>query len=231
MARRRQQRYEEDDVWEDGEDFSRDAEGDEHEKAPLLLRVLTWVGVVLLCFVGGYLGTSWGIKLLNQEGLLAQQDVVKNNDELNKFIEQDNAQRAAAKKPDQIDAKISNVTLYYPNENSLASEPLNVVVGLREEEIDETLKKLFLLSEMFPKEVIVKHIFRNASVLFLDVAGPFIPMLAQAGKDRSALFITGLVRTMKENFAPVTEVRFLVNGAVTTAGSPVDLTAAWSLPQ
>ena len=67
--------------------------------------------------------------------------------------------------------------------------------------------------------------------MFLNFNSAFVSGLAKQGETESALFITAVVRTMKENFTPITKVRFLVNGKVTRQGSPVDLTVPWQLPQ
>lgn len=231
MPRRRDKYQDDGDIWEDDipRRTRRGAPEEEPAKAPVMLRILAWVGIILLCFVGGYLGTSWAIKFLNQKDLLVQKDVVKNTEELNKFLATDTPPKTA----DQVDAKKFSIKLYYPHsqENKLLSENLDIISGLKEEDIAESLARIFLVSEMFPKDVSVKQIFRNAGILYLDVGGPFIQMLAQSGQEKSALFIMGIVRTMAENFAPIAEVRFLVNGQVTTAGSPVDLTIAWRLPR
>lgn len=234
MPRRSRDRYEDEgNVWDEEEPrrtrrVSNHREEEESPRPPLMLRVLAWVGIILLCFVGGYLGTSWGIKLLGKQDLLSQNDVVKSTEELSNFLDSDSKKPKPA---DQIDAKKVTFQLYYPKGTSLTSEAFDVITSLRENEIEESMVKLFSLSGMFPQDVSVKRVFRNASTLYLDISGPFIQMLSDAGKEKSALFITGIVRTMKENFPPITDIRFLINGTITTAGSPVDLTASWKLPE
>jgi len=220
MPRRVQKYHDEGNIWESEEYRTKRHPSDgERPKAPLMLRVLTWAGVVLLCFVGGYIGTSWGIKFLNQQDLLTQKDVVTTQEEVKNFISTDN-----------LDIKKLTVKLYYPKDGTITSENYELISGIKEQEILDTMEKLFSASKMFSKEVLVKHIFRNASTLYVNVAGPFIPMLSNAGQEQSSLFINGVVQTMKDNFPPISEVRFLVNGSVTSAGSPVDLTIAWGLP-
>ena len=221
MPRRVKKFQDEGNIWEDEPEYrTKQYQSDyERPKAPLMLRILTWAGIILLCFVGGYLGTSWGIKFLNQQDLLTQKDVVTTQEGVKDFIATDN-----------LDIKKLSVKLSYPKDGTIVSENYELISGVKEQEIKETIEKLFSASKMFSKEVLVKHIFRNASTLHVNVTGPFIPMLSNAGQEQSTLFITSIVQTMKDNFPPISEVRFLVNGSVTTAGSPVDLTVAWKLP-
>jgi hypothetical protein len=228
MPRRVQKYRDEGNIWEEDSEYNarRRQSSDERLKAPLMLRVLAWTGIVLLCFVGGYLGTSWGIKFLNQQDLLVQKDVLVTSEDAKNFIK-NQAVENAMQKTDNMDVKKLSIKLSYPKDGTLKSETFELISGIKEQEIKETMGKLLSVSKMFSKEVVVKHIFRNATTLYVNVAGPFIPMLSNAGQEKSSLFINGVVRTMKDNFPPINEVRFLVNGIVTSAGSPIDLTAAW----
>ena len=227
---RRVQKYRNDEgnIWEEELEYSarHRNSGDDRPKAPFMLRILAWTGIVLLCFVGGYIGTSWGIKFLNQQNLLIQNDVVTTSEDARGFIETQTGANIT-RNEDNLDIKKLTIKLSYPKDETLISESFELISGIREQEIKETIEKLFSVSKMFSREVLVKHVFRNASTLYINVSGPFIPMLSNAGQQNSALFINGVVQTMKENFPPINEVRFLVNGNVTTAGAPVDLTIAW----
>ena len=227
---RRVQKYHNDEgnIWEEELEYSsrRRHSGDERPKAPFMLRILAWTGIVLLCFVGGYIGTSWGIKLLNQQDLLVQKDVVTTSEDVKDFIE-NQVSSNIIRQEDNFDVRKLTIKLSYPKDEALISETFELISGIKEQEIKETMEKLFSISKMFSKEVLVRHVFRNATTLYINVSGPFIPMLSNAGQQRSTLFINGVVQTMKDNFPPINEVRFLVNGNVTSAGAPVDLTKAW----
>ena len=227
---RRVHKYRDDEgnIWEDELEYNakRRHSGDERPRAPLMLRVLAWTGIVLLCFVGGYIGTSWGIKFLNQQDLLVQKDVITTSEDAKDFVE-NQATQNAMQREDNFDLKKLSIKLFYPKDENLISETFELISGIKEQEIKETIEKLFSVSKMFSKEVLVRHVFRNATTLYINVSGPFIPMLSNAGRENSSLFINGVVQTMKDNFPPINEVRFLVNGNITSAGSPVDLTIAW----
>ncbi len=200
----------------------------EKPKAPFLLRVLAWGGVILLCFVAGYIGTSYMLKLLEKQSFLKPEDRVQNQQDLETFLSADNAVDAAKVK---LDMQKATVSLFYPRDGVLMEESAEIITRTREDNIQEVLHKLLELSGMFGKDVRVEHVFRNLDTVYLDFSGPFTSALTAAGAKPSTLFITGIVRTMRDNFSPISKIRFLVDSKIATAGSPVDLTATWQLPK
>ena len=200
----------------------------EKPKAPLLLRILAWCGVILLCFVVGYLGTSYVLKLLDRQIFFKPGGLVENENDLQVFLSADKAVDVADVK---LDMQKVALTLFYPKDELLVQERLELISRTFEDNIQEAIVKLLDLSGLFGKEVYVKHVFRNVDTVYLDFSGAFVPALAAAGVEPSRLFITGVVRTMQNNFSPITKVRFMVDSKITSAGSPVDLTATWQLPK
>ncbi|MDR2137549.1 MAG: GerMN domain-containing protein, partial [Synergistaceae bacterium] len=173
-------------------------------KAPLLLRMLAWCGVILLCFVAGYLGASsmltWLDKPLNEEEAGS------------------GGTERGGRSPSLADVKLdmqkTSLSLFYPQKGVLLDRKAEIISSTFEDNIQEAVHKLISLSDLFgqfAKDVYVKHVFRNVDVVYLDFAGPFVSALNAAGAESSTLFITGLVRTMRDNFHPVTKVRFLVD--------------------
>lgn len=197
-------------------------------KAPFLLRLLAWGGVILLCVVAGYVGTSYMLKLLEKQSLLKSDDRVQNQQDLQAFLSADNAVDAADAR---LDMQKMTLALFYPKDGVLMEGKAEVISRTREDNIRETVHRLLELSGLFGKEIRVEHVFRNVDTVYLNFSGPFIPALSAAGARPSTLFITGIVRTLRDNFSPITKVRFFVDSKVTSAGSPVDLTATWQLPK
>jgi hypothetical protein len=109
------------------------------------------------------------------------------------------------------------------------TEKADVIVGTREDNIQEAVHKLLALSGLFSDGVQVRHVFRNVDTVYLDFSGSFVSALSTAGATTSTLVITGIVQTMRDNFSPISKVRFLVDSKVQSTGSPVDLTATWQL--
>ncbi|MDR2179973.1 MAG: GerMN domain-containing protein [Synergistaceae bacterium] len=195
-------------------------------KPPILLRVLTWCGVILLCFVGGYLGTSYLLKVLDQP--------IFDKREKGGPSEKSENYAAAFLSPDssadpKLDMQKVVLSLFYPKGSDLVQEKAEIIAHTREDNIREAVLRLLRGSGFFNDETYVKHVFRNVDVVYLDFSSAFLPALNAAGAEASTLFITGVVRTMRENFSPITKVRFLVNSQVVNAGAPVDLTAVWQL--
>lgn len=203
---------------------------DDRTKAPLLLRVLAWCGVILLCFVAGYLGTNYMLKYLERQIFLKPDGHVTNVPEAQALLSGDNT-AAVDVSAGRLDMQKATLSLFYPKDGVLMEESADIISRTREDNIREAVHRLMELSGLFGKEIRVTHVFRNADTVYLDFSGGFIPALSGAGARPSTLFITGIVRTLRDNFSPITRVRFLVNSKVTSIGSPVDLTATWQLPK
>ncbi|MDR3231754.1 MAG: GerMN domain-containing protein [Synergistaceae bacterium] len=209
-------------------DLRRTPRKNEKNRAPLLLRVLAWGGVILLCFVAGYAGTSSMLKLLDKQSFLKPDDRIQNREDAEKLLDED---PAAALASARLDMQKVALSLFYPREGKLTEERVEIISGIREENIRDAVHRLIDLSGFFGGEARVQHIFRNVDTVYLDFSGSFVSALAAAGANPSTLFITGVVRTLRDNFPPITKVRFLVDSKVTSAGAPVDLTATWQLPR
>jgi hypothetical protein len=193
-------------------------------KPPLLLRVLTWCGVILLCFVGGYIGTSYILKLLDKP-IFYKSENGGQNENYGASLSSDSTSDL------KLDMQKVVLSLFYPKDNALVEEKAEVIAHTREDNIREAVLRLLSRSGFFNDETFVKHVFRNVDMVYLDFSSAFLSALNAAGAEASTLFITGVVRTMRDNFSPITKVRFLVNSQIVSTGAPVDLTAVWQLPR
>ncbi|MDR3265156.1 MAG: GerMN domain-containing protein [Synergistaceae bacterium] len=200
----------------------------EKNRAPLLLRILAWGGVILLCFVAGYLGTSYMLKLLEKQSLLKSDDRVQNREDAENLLGADGPTDPAGAR---LNMQKVGLSLFYPREGTLAEERVEIISGIREENIRDAVHRLIGLSGFFSGEIRIQHVFRNVDTVYLDFSAPFVSALTAAGANPSTLFITGVVRTLRDNFPPITKVRFLVDSRVASTGAPVDLTATWQLPR
>lgn len=225
----------------DREDTPEDAQGEpyrssrrrsrpareEIKKAPILFRVVAWAGVILFCFVAGYVGTSLALRMLNRKDILVRSDVAENREgAAGVLAEQDGEIRLNARKV--------SFTLHYPKEGSIATEKVELLSGIMDDDIRQVVGKIIsFLPGKFSADVKVLHTFRAGNTLYLDFPAAFVSSLASQGDVESTLFITGIVQTMTENFSPIVKVRFLVDGQVPgeKAGSPVDLSVPWQLPK
>ena len=190
--------------------------------APLMLRVLSWLGVILLCFVAGYLGTSWVMDALNEKLLLKPENRVENQSDLAKLnaaVERDREAAAARS------GNVQQVSL------KLYSVRKSFVSRLKEDNMAEAVKSVLALSGVpGADKVSVLHVFRSAETAYLDLSSAFVSALASMGQRESLLLLTAIVRTMEENFEPVVQVRFLIDSRSPNPGGPVDLTVVWKMP-
>jgi len=186
-------------------------------KPPILLRLLTWCGVILLCFVAGYHGTSY---MLDQQWFIKEKlPVMDDGGGVETAIE------------NRLDMQKMALSIFYPKNGALVEGKIDVIVNTREDNIQDAVLKLLEFSGLSDGKVQVHHVFRNADTVYLNFSGNFVDALKKAGARPSTLLITGIVRTMRDNFSPITKVRFLVDSKAESTGAPVDLTATWQLPR
>lgn len=197
----------------------------EVKKAPLIVRLVAWAAVIVFCFIAGYVGASLALRMLNKKDFLMRSDVVSNRQEATEIIEDGSNEI-------RVNARKVTFTVFYPKDGTLASDDAELLSGIMEDDIRAVFGRLLsLVPGVFSPDMKVLHVFRSGDTLFLDLNSPFAAGLSKVGEAESALFITAIVRTVSENFSPLTKVRFLINGQVTRADAPVDLTAPWQLPQ
>ena len=225
----------------DREDTPEDAQGEpyrssrrrsrpareEIKKAPILFRVIAWAGVILFCFVAGYVGTSLALRMLNKKDILVRSDVAENREGAEGVLAEDDGEI-------RLNARKVAFTLHYPKEGTIATEKVELLSGIMDDDIRQVVGKIIsYLPGKFSADVKVLHTFRAGNTLYLDFPAAFVSSLASQGDKESTLFITGVVQTMTENFSPIVKVRFLVDGQVPgeKAGSPVDLSVPWQLPK
>jgi len=179
-------------------------------KPPFLLRFLAWCGVILFCFVVGYVGTGHIISQLTLPGL----DGVSPDGGSGISVDSiEGMQRATFQ-------------VFYPSDGRLVSENVEVVSRTFEDNILEAVQRILRLSGI--EAVVVLHVFRDVETVYLDLSSPFLEVLDELGTHVSTLLLNGIVRTMNENFA-LTRVRLLVDSRVISSGAPVDLAAVWQL--
>lgn len=209
----------------------RDSRSSGRERPPLLLRLLSWIGVILLCFVAGYLGTSWMMRSLNTRSLLKPENRVENSGDLKVLTESEQAKVPPA--GTRGDVQQISLRLYHLKDGGLAEATRSFLSCPQEDNIKEAVHALLSLSgvEGVDSGVRVLHVFRSAETVFLDFSGGFTAALSQMGLRSSQFLVTGIVRTMQENFPPIVKVRFLIDGAVSSGGAPIDLTVPWQLPR
>ena len=57
--------------------------------------------------------------------------------------------------------------------------------------------------------------------------GDFLESIKTLGAEKSRLMLTGLVKTMADNFPPVNKVKFYIDGKEVRDKKPIDLVSPW----
>ncbi|MCR4819337.1 MAG: GerMN domain-containing protein [Fretibacterium sp.] len=196
---------------------------------PLLLKCFSWLGGILLCFVLGYLGTNILMDSLNQKLLLKPENLVKNQEDLKAMEEAERSRSASPANGENIQQV--GLLLYYVKGDTVVEEKRNFVARTKEDNITDALNAVFSLSNVPDMDSIrLLHVFRNAEMVFLDFSSGFVSALSSMGQRKSLLLLTGIVRTLQDNFSPITQVRFLINSQNPVAGGVVDLSVPWKMP-
>jgi hypothetical protein len=199
--------------------------GESGRKAPVFVRLLAWTGVLVFCFAAGYVGTSVALRMLNRQDILLRKDVAADREQAEKILDGDSGEI-------RLSARRVSFTLYYPKDGNIVSEKVELLSGIMEDDIRQMLAKLFAQNQgRGASDTKLLNVFRSGDTLYLNFNPPFLTLLSNQGEQGSALFITGVVQTMSENFSPIVQVRFLVDGKEPKSGAPVDLTVPWRLPR
>ena len=202
---------------------------------PLLLKILLWLGIILLCFVLGYLATSWGVDFLNRKLLLSPENRIENQEDLSNFESAEQERITQENLKNGLDVKQVSLNLYHVLDDSIGETRQNFVMKTQEENIaDAVIAAIKIsLSEFSGVDSIkMLHVFRgSADTIFLDMSGQFASALERIGQRQSLLLMTGIVRTVQENFSPVSQIRFLIDSKPPKSGGVVNLSAPWKMPK
>ena len=205
---------------------------DENKSAPLLLKLLSWMGIILIFFVIGYLGTSWVIKLLGEKLMLKPDNLIENQQDLTEYQEKENEKSAREALNSGENIQQISLNLHHVKNDTIAETRKNFISRTKEDNIRDAIEEILLLSEV-PNASKIKllHVFRNNETAFLDMSGQFASSLDSMGQRKSQLLLTGLVRTLQENFSPITQIRFLIDSKTPKSGGTVNLSATWKMPK
>ena len=199
---------------------------------PILLKIFLWIGLLLLFFVFGYIGVSWVMDFLSQKLFLKSgSNRIENQQDLSNFQESEMEKELRNNSSGEGVKQIS-LNLYHITNDSLVGTRRNFVARTQEDNIRDAIREILILSEVPNAENIkLLHVFRNAETAFLDISGQFINSLESIGQRRSLLLLTGIVRTMEENFSPISQIKFLIDSKLPNSRGIVDLSVAWKMPE
>ena len=202
---------------EDDDEYSDyDYSEDEGRKAPAVVRVFAWIALLAIFFAGGYVGANYLFRQADQRGARVG-NVVGSGAEVRQV-------------PGMGEASYK---LFMPlATGGFEEREIKIRRGLPEEDIHHLLTVyvdgLKELTEFEPGTQVIS-IFRSGDWLYVDMTADFQKSLKTLGRDKSTMALTGLVRTVQENFHPVKKVKFYVEGKESRDKNPVDIENAWEL--
>ena len=206
-----------------------DEEDDEPiKKAPLAFRVLAWVSLIAIFFAVGYGATSLVFKWMDGGGgQKTPSNLVANQEDAADLL-------ARAKSADEVAASsnIVTCTLSIPEGSAFVSRQIQCSAGLREDTMKQALSAYMDAvkeSSMLDPTTQNINLFQSGDWLYLNMNAKFLESLNKLGAEKSRFLITGMVKTMADNFSPVSKIKFYVDGKEVRDKKPVDLTAAWGI--
>lgn len=205
-------------------DRYRDEEPEEYEddgpKTPATVRFFAWAALLAVFFAVGYLGANYAFKTAD-----SRKSVSAN------AVSGPNAETPSGGEP-AVSLGEAKYRLYIPEGQNYSERDISISKGLVEDDIKNILTMYVdALKETKSLEngTKVLNVFRSGEWLYADMSGEFLKSLKKIGQDKSIVVISGLIKTMEENFSPINKVKFYVEGKEVKDKKPVDLTGPWSV--
>ncbi len=189
------------------------------KKAPLPYRIIAWACLIMILFGLGYYGSGLMLKIFGKKLYIPGEIIVEKNEE-------------GSGETFKTERHVAEIKLFLPENGTLSVTTYRLVPSIPEEDIVASLEQW--ISLMRSKGLIegnsrILHVFRNGEIMYLNMSAPFYSSLQKLNKDEALLFMTALLRTIVENFDPIKEVKFLVEGKDVIITAPVDLSVSWRL--
>lgn len=189
-------------------------------RAPLPLRFLAQLSVALIFLAGGYYGTDWFLKLLDGKGVVKQENVVANTTELQRLL--------ASESGEAVVAERKELAVYLLGSNGMVKATLRVLADVQEDEIMQAVKAAFgQSSESWANVIEPKHVYRDGVTAYIDLPRGFSSGLEKMSEQRALLLLTGIVRTVVENFPPIKQIYFLEEGRWAPNVGTIRLSDPW----
>lgn len=195
----------------------------EKKRIPLPIRILVWLGLLGIFFGAGYFVAGAGLRFLNNLGVGSQKNVVANSEE---------AQRFMASSQEEVTVYRKEYVVYTLENGQLERSIMPIAPGVLEEDMVTVLERVLeplRVASGTQQPLRVLHVFRAGDMLYIDMNASFANALKALGSQDAAQIMTGLVRSMVENFPPAEQILFFVDGKLSKVTDPLDLTVPWAL--
>jgi len=214
-------------------------------RAPIVFRILAWTTLVIIFFAVGYGATSLAFRWLDSRAsdrgaARTPPNLSASPEETLDILARTPGQASATPEgsgipPDPLspmgDGDIL-ATISIPDGNTFQTRQIRCTNALQEDRIKQVLSAYMDAmkeNQMLGAGASDLNIFQSGEWLYLNMNGAFLESLKALGAERSRIMLTGMVKTMTDNFAPINRIKFYVDGREVTDRDPVDLTSPWGI--
>ncbi|MDR1651995.1 MAG: GerMN domain-containing protein [Synergistaceae bacterium] len=213
--------------------------------APLIFRLLAWSALVVIFFAVGYGAMSLAFRWLDSRGpditsdTAAQVQGSQGTEPQTSPNPGGSGQMTALtpgvtprQAPPQTQDNIVTVTISIPEGNSFKLRQVRCTGPLPEDTMKQTLAAYMDAmkeSKMLSAGAQDLNIFQSGEWLYLNMNGEFLESIKTLGAEKSRIMLTGMVKTMSDNFDPVNRIKFYIEGKEVTDKRPLDLTSPWGI--
>ncbi|MDR1482479.1 MAG: GerMN domain-containing protein [Synergistaceae bacterium] len=214
--------------YDDEEDDGDDYDNVPRKKTPLLFRFLAWVSLIVIFFAAGYGLTSFAFKWWDSSGgSRTPRNLAATPEETATVIR-------GARSADVTEREDSSVTVLIsvPEGERFVTRQIQCAGGLREDMVKQALSSYMDAvkeGKMLDPVASNLNIFLSGEWLYLNMNRSFLESLKTLGAEKSRVLLTGIVKTMTDNFKPISRIKFYVEGKEVLDKTPVDLTMPWGL--
>jgi hypothetical protein len=213
-------------------------------RAPLIFRLLAWTSLVVIFFAVGYGATSLVFRWLDSKAYESgaarfPANLVNTPEELKNVL--GGPEETAEPKYEAVavsgDAGLAQtnyvaVTISVPDGGTFKTRQIRCSNALREDTMKQALAAYLDAmkeNQMLSAGVQDLNIFQSGDWLYLNMNGEFLESIKKLGADKSRVMLTGMVKTMSDNFAPINKIKFYVDGKEVRDKKPIDLTSPWGI--
>jgi hypothetical protein len=229
-----------------GEWREEDEEDEVPNRAPLVFRLLAWTSLVVIFFAVGYGATSLAFRWLDSRADSSGENripanVVNTPQQAENLLSQSVQASGPGREETGYSADIASpqergayvtVTISIPDGNTFKTRQIRCSGTLREDTMKQTLAAYMDAmkeGKMLSAGAQDINLFQSGDWLYLNMNGGFLESIKANGADKSRMMLTGMVKTMADNFAPINKIKFYVDGKEIRDKKPLDLTAPWGI--
>lgn len=191
--------------------------------APFFLRLLAQLSMMVIFLSAGYYGADLFLKMLDRKNVLKQENVVSSTEDLQRLL-------AAGDSSNSIAGPRKELAVYPLGHDGMMKVSMKVLSEVQEDEIIQAVNAVFReSSERWANVIEARYVYRDGIAVYLDLPQGFAAGLEKMPEERALLMLTGIVRTVVENFLPVKQVYFLQESRWMQNVGSIRLSDPWGL--